>query len=285
MESWRISSSDDYQVPVSWYPAEQASASIVLMAALGVGARFYQPLAVALQQAGMNVALVEQRGHGDSSLRPSRKTDFGFREALQEDIPAVLDRLQQQAPGLPCYLMGHSLGGHYAAITAGRFPERVAGVIITACGSPWTEAFSGKTRRQLKLLCRLIPLCNRLLGYYPGDRLGFGGREARTLMADWLALAKTNVYQARGMDEDFDAAIGRYAGPLLSIRLADDPFAPEAAMAAVSDKFLHATVEKVVISAAELGDKADHFRWARTPAAVAARVTGWLAGLPAAKPG
>lgn len=284
MESWRISSSDDYQVPVSWYPAEQASASIVLMAALGVGARFYQPLAVALQQAGMNVALVEQRGHGDSSLRPSRKTDFGFREALQEDIPAVLDRLQQQAPGLPCYLMGHSLGGHYAAITAGRFPERVAGVIITACGSPWTEAFSGKTRRQLKLLCRLIPLCNRLLGYYPGDRLGFGGREARTLMADWLALAKTNVYQARGMDEDFDAAIGRYAGPLLSIRLADDPFAPEAAMAAVSDKFLRATVKKVVISAAELGDKADHFRWARTPAAVAARVTGWLAGLPAVKP-
>jgi predicted alpha/beta hydrolase len=283
MESWRIRSNDDYQVPVSWYPAKQASASIVLMAALGVGAKFYQPLAVALQQAGMNVALVEQRGHGDSPLRPSRKTDFGFREALQQDIPAVLNRLQDQASGLPCYLMGHSLGGHYAAITAGRFPERVAGVIITACGSPWTEAFSGKTRRQLKLLCRLIPFFNLLLGYYPGDRLGFGGREARTLMADWLALAKTNVYQARGMDENFDAAIGRYAGPLLSIRLADDPFAPEAAMAAVSDKFLRSEVDKVVISAAELGDKADHFRWARTPAAVADKVTRWLASQPAVK--
>lgn len=280
MESWRISSSDDYQVPVSWYPAEQARASIVLMAALGVGARFYQPLAVALQQAGMNVALVEQRGHGDSALRPSRKTDFGFRQALQQDIPAVLDRLQHQVPGLPCYLMGHSLGGHYAAITAGRFPERIAGVIIAACGSPWTGAFSGKTRRQLKLLCRLIPFFNLLLGYYPGDRLGFGGREARTLMADWLALARTNVYQARGMDEDLDAAIGRYSGPLLSIRLADDPFAPEAAMAAVSDKFRSSQVDKVVISAAELGDKADHFRWARTPAAVADKVAHWLTGQP-----
>jgi len=277
MEFWHVSSSDQYQVPVSWYPAENANANIVVMAALGVGARFYQPLAVALQQAGINVALVEQRGHGDSALRPSRKVDFGFREALQHDIPAVLDRLQAQAPKLPCYLMGHSLGGHYAAITAGRFPELVAGVIITACGSTWIEAFSGRTRRQLKLLCKLIPFFNLLLGYYPGNRLGFGGREARTLMADWLALAKTNVYQAHGMDEDFDAAIGRYRGTLLSIRLADDPFAPEAAMAAVSDKFLRSQVDKVVISAAELGDKADHFRWARTPAAVVDQVTRWLA--------
>lgn len=279
MESWHVSSSDQYQVPVSWYPAENANANIVVMAALGVGARFYQPLAVALQQAGVNVALVEQRGHGDSALRPSRKIDFGFREGLQNDIPAVLDRLQEKTPLLPCYLMGHSLGGHYAAITAGRFPERVAGVIIAACGSTWIEAFSGRTRRQLKLLCRLIPFFNVLLGYYPGNRLGFGGREARTLMADWLALAKTNVYQARGMDEDFDAAIGCYSGPLLSIRLADDPFAPEAAMAAVSDKFLRSQVDKVVISAAELGDKADHFRWVRTPAAVVDQVTRWLARL------
>jgi predicted alpha/beta hydrolase len=85
------------------------------------------------------------------------------------------------------------------------------------------------------------------------------------------------------MDENFDAAIGRYAGPLLSIRLADDPFAPEAAMAAVSDKFLLSEVDKVVISAAELGDKADHFRWARTPAAVADKVTRWLASQPAVK--
>ena len=275
MELWRIRS-NDYQVPVSWYPAENASASIVLMAALGVGARFYQPLAVALQKSGVNVALVEQRGHGDSALRPSRQTDFGFREALQDDIPAVLGHLQELSSTQPCYLMGHSLGGHYAAITAGRFPERIAGVIIIACGSPWTEAFSGRTRRQLKLLCRLIPFFNAVLGYYPGDRLGFGGREARTLMADWVALAKTNVYQACGMKEDFDAAIGHYPGPLLSIRLADDPFAPQAAMAAVSDKFCSAAVNKVVIGAAELGDKADHFRWARTPAAVVNQVLRWL---------
>ncbi|PKM21947.1 MAG: hypothetical protein CVV10_06765 [Gammaproteobacteria bacterium HGW-Gammaproteobacteria-14] len=155
--------------------------------------------------------------------------------------------------------------------------ERISGVIICACGSPWIDGFEGKTRRGLQWLCRLIPLCNLLLGYYPGDKLGFGGREARTIMSDWLALARTNVYQARGVEYDFDGAIGRYAGPLLSIRLLDDPFAPAAAMAAVSDKFPPSQVTQVEISAAELNDCADHFRWARTPQAVVSHIVRWLA--------
>ncbi|MFN3714071.1 MAG: alpha/beta fold hydrolase [Alcanivoracaceae bacterium] len=276
VDRWDLPVGGDYRVPVSWYPAARPRATIVLMAALGVGARFYQPLAVALQKADLNVALVEQRGHGDSALRPSRRVNFGFREALLQDIPAVLQAVAEQAPALPLYLMGHSLGGHYAAITAGRLPGRVDGVIITACGSPWVAAFDGVTRRQLKLLCRLIPLCNLVLGYYPGDRLGFGGREARRLMADWLALARTNVYQADGVEEDFEAGIAAFSGPLLSIRLADDPFAPERAMAAVSDKFNPHHVSKVVVTAAELGDRADHFRWARTPGAIVHHVNRWL---------
>lgn len=271
-----------YPVPVTWYEASDAKTTVVLMAALGVRARFYQPLATALcEQAGVNVALVEQRGHGDSSLRPSRRVDFGFREALLEDIPAVLDEVERRAPGSKRLLMGHSLGGHYAAITAGRLPERIDGVVIVACGTPWIEAFAGRIRQQLRLLCLLIPPVLLLLGYYPGERLGFGGREARTLMRDWLVMARTNAYRAHGVDEDFDAAIARYCGPLLAIRLEDDRFAPAAAMDAVSGKFRSAVVTKVLVNSAELGDAADHFRWARTPGAIVRHVRDWLDGLPA----
>lgn len=272
-----IASNNEYLVPVRWLPAENPHDNIVLMAALGVQARFYLPLAIALRDGGFNVALIEQRGHGDSSLRASRDTDFGFRDALVDDIPAVIDWLTTHAPGLRCLLMGHSLGGHYAAITAGRLPEHVQGVILVACGSPWIDAFSGKTRRQLQVLVKLIPLFGSLLGYYPGDRLGFGGREARTLMNDWLALAKTNVYSAFGLNADLDAGIAQYTGPVLSLRMTDDPFAPEAAMAAVTGKFSSSQITKVVIDARELGDNADHFRWARTPAAIVRRVQQWHA--------
>lgn len=271
-----IATPSGYQVPVRWFHHPDARASVIFMAALGIASRFYVPLAEALHGLGLNVLLLEQRGHGDSPVRPSRKIDFGFREALEQDVPLSMAWVEAHAPGLPLYLMGHSLGGHYAAITAGRYPQRVAGVIVAACGSPWTGGFHGATRRQLKLLCRIIPVTTALLGYYPGDRVGFGGREARTLMLDWLDLARTNRYSARGVEEDLEVGISRYSGPVLSLRMENDPYAPEAAMAAVTDKFVSAPVTKQVITEAELGDKADHFRWARKPEALMTHIESWL---------
>ena len=280
MQLLNLSTASGYAVPVYWYCTQGARANFLLMAALGVPAGFYKPLAEQLAQAGTNVALMEHRGHGESGLVPSRRVDFGFREVLVEDIPAVLDWMTEQAPGLPVYLMGHSLGGHYAAMTAGRMPSRISGVILVACGSPWKDAFAGKTRRQIGLLCCLIPVFNVLLGYYPGNRVGFGGREARTLMRDWRHMAVDNRYCATGQDEDLDAGMGAYQGVVLSVRPADDGFAPAAAMAAVTDKFRQASVSHRVIDAYELGDTADHYRWARRPQVVVEAVVEWMDAAP-----
>lgn len=272
-----LPASPDYAVPVRWFAADPARAAIILMPALGVAARFYDPLAASLQAAGVPVLVMEQRGHGDSSLRPSRQVDFGYREALNEDLPAMIAFLRQQDSQRPIVLMGHSLGGHYAAITAGRLPADVSGVIVAACGSAWIGGFSGRIRRQLQVLTRLIPVLTTTLGYYPGNKVGFGGREARRLMHDWLQLAKHNRYAAAGLDEDLEAGIRRYVGPVLSLRMEDDDFAPEAAMAAVTDRFTSAHLTQQVLNAATLGDKADHFRWIRSPQAATSTVVSWLA--------
>lgn len=268
---------DGYQIPVRWFDAGPAQAAIILMPALGVAARFYDPLAASLQAAGLPVLLMEQRGHGDSALRASRQVDYGFREALMHDIPALLAFLRSQGAGRPVYLMGHSLGGHYAAIMSGLLPEAVAGVILAACGSAWTGGFQGSTRWQLHLLTRLIPVLTTTLGYYPGERVGFGGREARRLMHDWLQLARHDRYSATGLDLDLEAGIASYSGPVLALRMADDSFAPEAAVECVLRRFQQARVTRQVLDSATLGDRADHFRWARSPAAVTASVSAWLA--------
>ncbi|MFY0026533.1 alpha/beta hydrolase, partial [Acinetobacter baumannii] len=77
-----------------------------LMPALGVAARFYDTLAESLRQQGLAVLVMEQRGHGDSAVRASRRQDHGFREALSEDIPALLDWLHTRTPGCRTLLMG-----------------------------------------------------------------------------------------------------------------------------------------------------------------------------------
>lgn len=275
-----LPASPDYAVPVRWFAADNAAANILMMPALGVAARFYDPLAASLQSAGVSVLVMEQRGHGDSALRPSRRVDFGYREALTEDIPAMIGFLRQQPDQQgqrPVVLMGHSLGGHYATISAGRLPEDVAGVIVAACGSAWIGGFDGRIRRQLQMLTRLIPVLTTVLGSYPGDKVGFGGHEARRLMHDWLQLARHNRYEAQGLAENLEAGIRRYTGPVLALRMADDDFAPEAAVRAVTERFASARLTERVLDAATLGDKADHFRWARSPQAITTEIKAWLA--------
>ena len=199
-----------------------------------------------------------------------------IREVLDEDIPALLAWLDQHQPGQPVVLMGHSLGGHYASMTAGRSPERIAGVILSACGTACFEAFEGKVRHQLRVLIMMIPLLTRAFGYYPGEKVGFGGREARRLMHDWLQLARHNRYAADGLDEDLEAGIRRFNKPLLLLRMADDDFAPKAAMDAIRARYSSAEVSERVLDATALGDRADHLRWVRTPQAVAREVRDWL---------
>jgi predicted alpha/beta hydrolase len=272
-----LSRSGPPSLPAWFHEAERAEATIILMAALGVSAKFYRSLAESLQSAGFHVLLLEQRGHGESPVRPSRRASWGFREPLVGEIHAAIAWVREHDGALPLYLMGHSLGGHYASMSVGLDPDGIDGVILVGCSSPWIGGFEGATRARIKLLHAIIPVTTRALGYFPGDRIGFGGREAGGLMRDWLAYSKTNRYAAAGLSRDLEAGIARYGGPLLSIRLSDDDYAPERGVDAVVRKYADAVVTSRVLGERDLGDVADHFRWARTPGAVVRTVVAWHA--------
>ena len=70
------------------------AAVLVLMPAMGVNATFYEPLAHALVREGLNVVTVDLRGHGESSIRPGRDADFGYREMVRYDWPCIIARIK-----------------------------------------------------------------------------------------------------------------------------------------------------------------------------------------------
>ncbi|MCI5102604.1 alpha/beta fold hydrolase [Algiphilus sp.] len=248
---------------------------LLLLPALGVPAGYYDPLAEQLTKAGLETHTLELRGSGDSPLRAGRGCDFGFRELLDEDIPSALRPLHAAKDGLPVWLAGHSLGGHLAAMSAGRLGFAIDGLVLLACGLPWRGAFDARARLRIDVLRLLIPVCNTVLGYFPGDRLGFGGRQPRRLMREWSRLAYCGRYAAEGIDEDLEAGVAQYAGPVLTLRMTDDPFAPLAACRAVTEKMAHARHSETALDAATLGTRADHYRWARKPDAVTPHLTDW----------
>jgi len=85
---------------------------IMMHCALGVQASYYQPFAEDLTKLGYILAVAESRGVGKSSVRPSRKVDWGHYDMISKDIPTHLSRVRELFPTQPLYLLGHSLGGH-----------------------------------------------------------------------------------------------------------------------------------------------------------------------------
>src|SRR5690606_11538677 len=135
--------------------------------------------------------LHEWRGHGSSSLRPSRMNDWGYAELLAQDLPASLQWLPDTTP---LWIGGHSLGGQLACCLAGLHPQRIAGLALVATGTPHWRSFPVPLSWLLPLIYRLLPWLARRQGVLHGRRLVFGGTEARGLIADWAGVGRSGRY-------------------------------------------------------------------------------------------
>lgn len=238
--------------------------------AMGVPARHYLPLAQALAALGIGTVLHEWRGIGSSDRRAGRRCNWGYRELLELDMPAALAGARSFAADVPCWIGGHSLGGQLACLYASQHPEAFAGLALVASGSPYWQCFA--QGRVVRAGYALAPALASLLGYFPGRRLGFGGNEARRLMADWGRSGRQGRYAAQGMRADLESDLARLDLPVLGIRLSDDWLAPAASLDWLLAKMPRAPVSRVELTAEALGTSADHFAWMKVPMPVAARV-------------
>ncbi|MBA2445351.1 MAG: alpha/beta hydrolase [Nocardioidaceae bacterium] len=94
--------------------------------------RHVRPLATALAQRGMVVAVPEYRRVGGLGGWPETAHDV---EAALTTAPAMLEAVApgQLDPAVPCHLVGHSAGGHlalWAGLRAG--PDRVCSIMALA---------------------------------------------------------------------------------------------------------------------------------------------------------
>jgi len=79
-------------------PAGDARSLVFWLPALGVAAKHYLPLAQSLAGAGIAVAIHEWRGIGSSDKRASRQVDWGYRELLEDDVPAAVAAVRAAMP-------------------------------------------------------------------------------------------------------------------------------------------------------------------------------------------
>ncbi|HEU4664258.1 MAG TPA: alpha/beta fold hydrolase [Dokdonella sp.] len=252
-------------------PAQPARDAMLWLPALGVAARNYLPFARAMASHGVAVALHEWRGAGSSDVRAGRAADWGYRALLLEDIPASLATVRERHARARVRVGGHSLGGQLAVLTAALAPEDVAGLVLVASGSPYWRCFGHAWL--IRAFYAAVPAIAATCGHFPGRTLGFGGREARGVMADWSRSGRTGRYAAMGVGVDIEARLAGVTSPLVALRLADDWLGPEASLDWLLRKLPAAPQETVLLGRSELGDvAADHFSWLKSPHAVAAAI-------------
>ncbi len=256
-------------------PAQSARAVLILLPALGIRAKFYTKLASGLADHGISTVVVEQRGNGESPYRPGDGSKFGLRDYLDVDIAPATLWVQEEFAGIPVYIGGHSLGGHMAALAGVLQPGQYAGIVRLACGFPYHKDFPHPASTFIKVMILTIPLLTRLLGYFPGNRLGFGGREYRGLMMDWRLWAKDGRYENAWFPGS-EAMMASYPKRVISIGFDHDKLAPDAAISRSMGMFKKALVAQLKLGAAEQGDYLGHINWGKKPDGVVLALNDWI---------
>lgn len=273
LEQHTLSTADGHGFTLRLRRPSRSKGGLLFLPALGVPAAKYDGFAEALAGRGVTVAVPDWRGTASSSLRAGRSTDWGYAQLLDQDLAAALDALPA---GLDWSLGGHSLGGQLAAMLAARGQRPCAALVLVATGVPHWRSYRGSQRWAIAAFAHALPALTRVLGHYPGERLGFAGREAGGLMRDWSRTVRRGRYEGFGGADELESAMAGVDCPALGVHFDHDALVPVSTLHDLFEKLGPGQRRIERFDDARLGARADHFRWMREPEAVARVVADWL---------
>eukprot|EP00004_Rigifila_ramosa_P019731 TRINITY_DN504_c0_g1_i1.p1 TRINITY_DN504_c0_g1~~TRINITY_DN504_c0_g1_i1.p1 ORF type:complete len:458 (-),score=111.07 TRINITY_DN504_c0_g1_i1:202-1485(-) len=116
----------------------------------------YGHVAAALNKAGFSVYSHDHQGHGKSQGTRAYFSDF---EHLADDAIHYVELCKREIPaGMPCFLLGHSMGGAVAVRVAQRRPDLWQGVVLSAPAlMPDPKVAGAAVIAAVRFLSRLSP--------------------------------------------------------------------------------------------------------------------------------
>ncbi|MCM6761457.1 alpha/beta fold hydrolase [Rathayibacter sp. ZW T2_19] len=195
---------------------------VYVLPAMGIRSGYYRALADSFSARGFTVVLTDLRGEGEATPSASRSTTHGYVEIVERDIPESVAYLRRELGAERIWLLGHSLGGQLGLIADSRTSSAqapadagFAGVVLVGSGSSWHRAQDGWRAPRNRVVPQLFVLLSHIVGYFPGDRLGFAHRQSTRLMIDCARQSRTGLFAAPGAAEDYDESLARLERPVL----------------------------------------------------------------------
>ena len=137
-----------------WVNAAAPKAILLIIHGLGEHSGRYCSAAEFFCSQGLAVACLDHRGHG---LSPGKR---GHIDSFSDYIKPVIklrDQIAMDYPGVPCFILGHSMGGLIAAIYLTVYQEHFSGAIFSGAALQLVENPSKLLRSVVNILSRIFP--------------------------------------------------------------------------------------------------------------------------------
>ena len=122
---------------VEWLPEDKPRAVLQVSHGISEYILRYAPLAEFLTERGFVMVGNDHLGHGMSVAAGAPRLYFGEKgswNTVVDDLDAIREREAQKFPGLPYFLLGHSMGSFLVRTYLIRYPGTVNGAILMGTG-------------------------------------------------------------------------------------------------------------------------------------------------------
>lgn len=235
-------------------------AFVIVNGATGVLARYYHRYARYLAERGFAVITYDYRGIGLSRPKSLRRSGFRWSDWGTLDFAAVLATAEALAEGRPIYVAGHSIGGFLPGLAEGF--HRCSGLLTIGAQYAYWRDYAWGSRVGMVLKWHVaMPLLTLLLGYFPGQRLGWLEDLPAGVAFEWaFRRARMEDNHPPRARADIVRRLAAFDGPLLAVAASDDPYGTPAAINRALSYYSKARRSLVTVTPRDLGcDRIGHF--------------------------
>jgi len=202
-------------------PKHNKKGAVVIAPALGVDRAYYKDFALWLANHGFEVVTFDYSSMGDNNSEYYKKSKATITDWAKFDCKKILEKVSDNIDGLAIYWIGHSLGGQITAMIPNI--NVISKVITISSGSGYWRQNAAPLKKKVWYLWYFVaPVLLKLLGYFPGKRLGMVGNLPFGVMTQWRKWCLHPQYLLGVENEEIKASYQAFNKPISSFSFSDD---------------------------------------------------------------
>lgn len=229
---------------------EDNNLTFILLPAIGVPIRKYERLIIGLKNKGYSVVYADYPCCGENLPQISKAHDYNYLDLINDFIPHLIKSSRTKN----LVLLGHSLGGHLATLYS---LENNIPIAVVASGNIHYKNWDLLGRAKILSAVMLFKALIKAYGFFPGYKVGFGDKEAKSLMGDWCHTVLTGNYDFLGKKFKKNNVKG------LFINIKNDNFSPLKSTQKLADMCGEFILKQIELPANLKGNK--HSVWLKNP--------------------